>query len=269
MDTYIHLTLPMRREAALVSRSMDRSRWRVPVPGWRGSALAASITIAAIGLTACGGESPASRVSVSGVPASAGAVAQPGPITTAKLVGALLTRINGEPAAAPAASGRYDSLPQVKAATKHAGDAVASARPCAQAQATGLQPGGLGSVPAAVVSFKVGRNGVSEMLAAPSSKVADTVLRRSLPSACTHQRFSVGGQNVQYTAKEANISGIGQQARVLSLRAADQPAGNIWSVVFRGPGFIGSVTVVGPDASELAVRELGLQAYGFAAKSLS
>lgn len=36
-----------------------------------------------------------------------------------------------------------------------------------------------------------------------------------------------------------------------------------------GAGFIGSITVAGPDASELAVRELGLQAYGFAARSLS
>jgi hypothetical protein len=231
--------------------------------------LAASMVAAAVGLAACGGQSPSERVNVPGAPASAGAAAQAGPITAAKLVGALLTRINGEPATAPATSGRYDSLPQVKAAEQHAGGSVVTPRPCAQATITGLQSGALGDVPAAAVSFKVGRNGVSEMLAAPSQSVADGVLRRALPSSCAHERFSSGGRNFQYSAKEESVTGIGQQARVLSLRAAGQPADNIWSVVFRGTGFIGSITVVGPDASELAVRELGLQAYGFAAKSLS
>lgn len=223
--------------------------------------------VTAASLTACGGESPSSRVGVAGVPA--GAAAQAGPVTAAKLVGALLTRINGEPATAPAASGRYDSLPQVKAAERHSGGAGASPAPCAQATLTGPQPTALGSVPAATVSFKVGRNGVSEMLAAPSAAVAATVLRRALPSACARDRFSVGGRAFRYTAQQEPVTGIGEQARVLSLSAAGQPADNVWSVTFRGAGFIGSITVMGPDASELAVRELGLQAYGFAAKSLS
>lgn len=234
----------------------------------RAPVLVASALAAAASLTACGGGSPADRVN-SGAATSAGTVAQAGPVTAAKLVGALLTRINGEAPTAPAASGRYGSLPQVKAAERQAGGTGAPPRPCVQAALTGLQSSALGGAPAAAVSFKVGRNGVSEMLAAPSRSVAGSVLRRALPSACAHERFSVGGQDLRYTAREENITGIGEQARVLSVRSVGQSGGDIWSVVFRGEGFIGSITVVGPDASELAVRELGLQAYGFAAKSLS
>jgi hypothetical protein len=43
----------------------------------------------------------------------------------------------------------------------------------------------------------------------------------------------------------------------------------MWSLIYRATGFVGTVTVVGPNASEQAVRELGQQAYAFAAKSLS
>lgn len=223
---------------------------------------------AAACLTACG-SSPASRVNAVGPAASAGTVEQPGPITAARLVGALLTRINGAAATTPAASGRYGSLPQVRSAEQQAQVAGVPLMPCAQTALTGAQSSTLGSAPAAAVSFTVGRNGVSEMLAAPSQSAADSVLARSLPSSCEHYQVLAGGREIQYTAAEQAITGIGDQARVLSVRVSGQPKGVIWSLVFRGAGFIGSITVVGPDASELAVRELGLQAYGFAAKSLS
>lgn len=240
---------------------MYRKRWRAPL-------LAASVVAAAAtGLTACGG-SPASRVNAVGSAASAGTVEQPGPITSGKLVAALLTRINGASATTPAAGGRYDALPQVKAVERQVQGAGVPPQPCAQSAATGMQPGALASAPAAAVSFKVGRNGVSEMLAAPSQTAADSVLHRMLPSACGHYQAAAGGKEIQYTAREQPVTGIGEQARVLNVRAIGQPGADIWSVVFRGAGFIGSITVAGPNASELAVRELGLQAYGFAAKSL-
>lgn len=237
---------------------MYRNRWRPPV-------LAASLlALSAAGLTACGG-SPASRVNSVGSTASAGTARQSGPITPARLVGALLTRVNGAPATRPASGGAYDSLPQVKTVEQQARGAGAGPMPCAQGVLTGMQAGALGEAPAAAVSFKVGRNSVSEMLAAPSQTAADAVLSRALPGSCQHYQAAA----VQYTTEQQDITGIGEKARVLSMKAAGRPGGNICSVVFRGPEFIGSVTVVGPNASELAVRELGLQAYGFAAKSLS
>ncbi|MCL2585047.1 MAG: hypothetical protein FWE35_21610 [Streptosporangiales bacterium] len=236
---------------------MYGNRWRTP-------ALAASVlAVSAAGLTACGG-SPASRVNV-GSSASAGTVQQAGPITPAKLVSALLTRINGAPAAQAAAGGAYNALPQVKAIEQQARGAGVDPMPCAQGVLSAMQPGALGKAPAAVVSFKVGRNSVSEVLASPSRTAADAVLRATLPASCQHYQAAA----VQYTTQAQNITGIGERARVLNVKAVGRPGGNAWSVVFRGAEFIGSVTVVGPNASELAVRELGLQAYGYAAKTLS
>lgn len=243
---------------------MYRSRWR-RTPVLVASAMAA---MAGLTITACGGGS-AGRAPGPGLTGAAEPAAQAGPITSARLVGALLTRINGVSAAAPAAGGSYQSLPQVKAIERQVSGISAPSRPCARAALTGLRSGGLGSAPAAGVSFKVGRNGVSELLAAPSRTAATAVLRRALPASCAHYQATVGGNDTRYTVQEKAVTGIGEQARVLSMQAAGHPAGDIWSVTFRGDGFIGSITVVGPNASELAVRELGLQAYGFAAKSLS
>jgi hypothetical protein len=54
----------------------------------------------------------------------------------------------------------------------------------------------------------------------------------------------------------------------ISLLGQKVPA-SVWSIVFQGSGFVGAVSVDGPNASEAAVRELGQQAYQYAAKSLS
>jgi hypothetical protein len=64
------------------------------------------------------------------------------------------------------------------------------------------------------------------------------------------------------------VTGIGTDARLLSVSPAGQARGNVWSLVYRGDGFVGAITVVGPNASEAAVRQLGQQAYAYAAKTL-
>ena len=56
---------------------------------------------------------------------------------------------------------------------------------------------------------------------------------------------------------------------MLNVQSSAGRADDLWSLVYRGKGFVGAVTVVGPNASEAAVRELGEQAYTYAAKSLS
>lgn len=56
---------------------------------------------------------------------------------------------------------------------------------------------------------------------------------------------------------------------MLYLRSTGGRADNMWSLVYRGAGFVGSITLVGPDATERAVKQLGKQAYAFAAKTLA
>jgi hypothetical protein len=59
-----------------------------------------------------------------------------------------------------------------------------------------------------------------------------------------------------------------QPARILNISSPKQES-NVWSVLYRGDGFVGAITVAGPNASQAAVRELGQQAYAYAAQSLS
>lgn len=235
---------------------MIRSRWRVP-------ALAVLSAVAVAGLSGCGGSGHASGT------ATAGTVAQAGSITAARLRAALLTRINGEPASTPAAAGRYSSLPEVQAAQKSADMGTVLPKSCARDAVAGFQSADLAGAPAAAVTFRVGRNAISETLVAPASTTAAEVVSKALPAGCGQYRVVSGGKTYRYTAKDHVVTGIGQQARVVNVEAAGQAGGNVWSVLYRGAGFIGAITVVGPNASELAVRELGLQAYGYAAKSLS
>jgi hypothetical protein len=42
----------------------------------------------------------------------------------------------------------------------------------------------------------------------------------------------------------------------------------MWSLIYQGKGFIGTVTVIGANASQQAVTQLGQQAYAYATKSL-
>ena len=53
------------------------------------------------------------------------------------------------------------------------------------------------------------------------------------------------------------------------MQAVGASSDDLWSLIYRGKGFVGTVTVIGPNASKEAVTELGKQAYAYAAKSLS
>jgi hypothetical protein len=220
---------------------------------------------AVAGGAGCGG----SGGQAAGSSQSAAALAQTGPFSAAKLRDALLTRVNGISAAIPAESGNYASLPEVQATKESTNGITVTPKACARATLTGFNSAVLAAAPAAAVTFRVGDNGVSEVLVAPSSAAAASALGTRVPVSCDHYMATVDGKTFRYTVKESTIHGIGQQARMLNVKTADYPSDNIWSIIYRGPGFVGAVTVVGPNASAVAVRELGQQAYAYAAKSLA
>jgi hypothetical protein len=201
--------------------------------------------------------------------ASLSAKAAAGAYSAAKLRGALLTRVNGVGAATPVATGHFSSLSAAETDEQTAGDVKATPKDCAQATQTGFDPTVLANSPAAAVTFKVDANGVSEVLVSSPDSVASTALAGRLPAGCAHFKETIDGKTLTYTATNAALTGIGKQARVLNVQSPADSAGDLWSLVYRGKGFVGAVTVVGPNASEAAVRELGEQAYTYAAKSLS
>jgi len=236
---------------------MFTSRWlRVP-----GLLLLSAAVAGAAGCGSSGGQAGSAQ--------SAAAMAQTGPLRAMKLRDALLTRVNGISAAVPAEAGNYASLPEVQATKQSTNGIAVTPKACAQATLSGFNSAVLATAPAAAVTFRVGDNGVSEVLVAPTAAAAASALGSRVPASCDHYMATVGGKTFRYTVRESTLPGIGQQARMLNVKTAGYPADNIWSIIYRGPGFVGAVTVVGPNASALAVRELGQQAYAYAAKSLA
>jgi hypothetical protein len=186
--------------------------------------------------------------------------------SASKLRAALLTRVNGVGAAATAASGDYTAISARVAAGQSAG---AAPKACAQAVQNGLDAAVLAGATAASVTFTVGGNDVSELIAAAPGTAAASALAGRLPASCARYKATVDGKTVTYNVTESALTGIGKQAKVLNVASTAGGADARWSLVYRGDGFVGAVSVAGPNASQTAVRQLAQQAYAYAAKSLS
>jgi hypothetical protein len=228
---------------------------------WRIASGLLLVPVAVASVAGCSGGTSTATASM----AKSSASANTG-FSAAKLRGALLTQVNGVAAAAPASSGNYSSLTNTG---KQGANAVqVTPKTCAGA-VTGFNPTTLAGSPAAAVTFQVGTNGISEVLIASSAKSASTVLAGRIPAECAKYQAKVGGKTYTYGTTEQAVTGIGQQASVLNVEPAGAKSENLWSVIYRGKGFVGTVTVVGPNSSQKAVTELGQQAYAYALKSLS
>jgi hypothetical protein len=240
---------------------MGDRRWRRGMWGL----LAAAMVVSFAGCTGSG-HSGASASSASSA-ASASAAAKASRLSSEqKLRGALLTRVNGVAAAAPASIGDYGTLGAANAGGQ---GAKVTPKACATAARNGFEPAALLGAEAAAVTFKVAKNLVSEILVSSSGKSATAALSGLVPAQCTHYVATAGGKSMTYNVSQAAVSGIGRQARALDVHPSGGGAQEMWSLIYRGAGFVGEVTVIGPNASEKAVQELGQQAYAFAAKTLS
>jgi hypothetical protein len=193
--------------------------------------------------------------------ASAATAASTGGTSAAMLQKALLTRVNGVAAAAPASSGKY--LSATGTGGKLPAGVSVTPTACTTAATVGIAPTVLAGSPAAAETFRVGTNEVSEVL------IASSALAGQVPAECARYEETVKGKSATYQATEQAVSGIGTQAKLLNLHPVGAASDDVWSVIYTGTGFVGTVTVVGPNASKAAVQQLGKQAYGYATKSLS
>jgi hypothetical protein len=239
----------------------------------------AAVLLAAAGtaaLTGCGtsgssaadaGPSGNSTVSTAGLAANAGQ-AEPASFTATQLQGALLGTVNGAAPAAPAEAGAYGALPDVETSRASMRGVTVTPAKCAQATVTGFNSSTFAHSPASVVTFRVGRDGVSEVIVSASRETALHALASRLPDGCSHYKATVDGKTFSYAVKESTLTGFAEQARALNVKAAGYADVNVWSVVYRGSGFVGAVTIVGPDASEHGAKTLAGQAYNRAVESL-
>ena len=269
---------------------MSERYWQRPVP--RAAALLA-VAAAGAALTGCGssagngaagngaaggnaaGGSAAGSTSA-GPTSSAGVAAANMPggysgvrLRSSQLRSALLTKVNGVRPAAPDEEGAYGTLPDVRTSKASMAGVTVTPAKCAQASATGFDSGTFAGSPGAVTTFRVGRDGVSEVLVGATPATAARALDTKLPAGCAHYRATVQGKTFSYAIKEAPVTGIAEQARALNVKAAGYADVDVWSVVFRAANFVGAVTIVGPDASEQGAKVLAKDAYQRAAGSLN
>jgi hypothetical protein len=203
------------------------------------------------------------------VTAGMAAAAGPGAYTASQLKSALLTRIGGARPAAAAEAGDYGTLPDVQTSRQTMkGVRIIPAR-CAAATAEGFGSASFSQAPAALVTFRVGRDGVSEVLISATSQLAATALSARLPAGCAHYQAEVDGKTFRYSVREAALGGLADRARALSVKAAGYSEVDVWSVIYQGRGFVGVVTMVGSDASEQGARQLASAAYARAGQALS
>jgi hypothetical protein len=243
---------------------MSERHW--PRPALATTALA---LLGATAIAGCGGGSAsagkASATETAGVAATTGHKS----ITADQLKSALLTKVGGSSPAAPAESGDYGALPDVQTSKQTMHAVKVKPAKCADAAVTGFNSTAFAHAPASVVTFRVGHDGISEVLVAATPQVATTALANKLPAGCQHYTATVAGKTFHYTVQEKPMTGLATQARALNVKAAGYAEVNVWSVVYRADGFVGAVTVVGPDATEASAKKLATQAYQFAAQTLT
>ena len=246
---------------------MSDRHW--PHPIRRGPALAttALALMGAAAVSGCGGSASQSRAAVTQPTGTATAAAQVS-FTSDQLKSALLAMVNGEKPAAAAESGDYGKLPDVQTSRQTMNGVKVTPAKCAQATETGFNSAAFAHAPASAVTFRVGRDGVSEVLVSTTPDAASTALGGTLPAGCAHYSATVDGKTFRYTVHEAPLSGLAQKARALNVKAAGYASVDVWSVVYQGTGFIGAVTMVGPDSSEAGVKTLAQEAYAHAATAL-
>jgi hypothetical protein len=243
---------------------MSQVRWsRLP-------ALAVVPALAALAVTGCSGGSSASphAASTASGPTSSTPTAATTSYTATQLRKALLTKVNGQAPAEPVESGAYGSLAEVKATKNSLNGVTVKPSECAQTTVTGFNSPSFAKVPATVSTFKVGDNGVSEVLLSPTSATAALAMRNQIPARCARYTATTKGKTFTYTVSEQTVRNLGQAARAMNIKASGAESINVWSVVYRASDFVGAVTIVGPGASANVVTTLAAQAYAHAAKTL-
>ena len=75
-------------------------------------------------------------------------------------------------------------------------------------------------LPRRSVTFRVGRDGVSEVLVSASSQLAAAALGNKLPAGCAHYSATVDGKIFRYSVRAATADRPGDQARALNVKAA-------------------------------------------------
>src|ERR1017187_2313712 len=137
---------------------MSERHW--PRPALATTALALLGTVA---VTGCGHSARTSHATAS-EPAGLDAGTGHSPYTPPSLMTAVLARVSGQRPAAAVEAGDYGTLPDVQTSKQPMKGVKVRPAKCAEATAAGFNSVSFSHAPAAVVTFRVGRDGESEVL---------------------------------------------------------------------------------------------------------
>jgi hypothetical protein len=188
--------------------------------------------------------------------------------TAKQLRGALLTTMNGHKLAEAVEDGAYGALPGIKETRASVKGVKITPARCAGTTGSGLSSAKFNNVPATVASFRVGTNGVSEVLLSPPASMLSSALVRKIPAGCAHYVARLGKHVYRYALKAERAPRIGVAASELNVRASGAQRANIWTVIYRTSNMVGAITLVGTHSTKAQAQALAKQAYQHAAKTL-
>ena len=169
---------------------MSERHWPRPALATTALALLGATAVAGCGGGSASSTGQASATETAGVAATTGHQA----ITADQLKGALLTKVGGASLATAPESGNYGALPDVQTSKQTMHGVKVKPAKCSSAAATGFNSPAFAHAPASVVTFRVGHDGVSEVLVSATPQVAATALANRLPAGCAHYTATVQGR---------------------------------------------------------------------------
>jgi hypothetical protein len=187
----------------------------------------------------------------------------PGSYNADQLTQALLTDIPGYVRSGAPQWGEYGSLAAVQNLNQMQ-QAVKLDKPqCASSTRAPAQEKAMQAAPSALVAFtRGGRQSVTETLMAVGPDIAARQVRVRIPAGCRSVRVKVGSTWVSDTLVEPAGARIGEGSRTAGvLTTAGGTTVSTWFVVLRSRGYLATITLYGPGATQAEAERFARRAY--------
>ncbi len=225
----------------------------------RNSSAAVGVLLLAL-ITGCGGGG-GGHTEASTTPSPA---APPtGPYNADQLTQALLPDIPGYMRSGAPQWGEYGSLAAVQNLSQMQ-QAVRLDKPqCASSTRVLAQEKAVQTAPSALVAYTRGaRQSLTETLMAVGPDVAARQVRTRIPAACRNIRVRVGSSWIADTLVEPAGAHIGEGSRTAGvLTSTGTTAVRTWFVVLRSRGYLATITLYGPGATQIEAERFARRAY--------
>lgn len=187
----------------------------------------------------------------------------PGSYNAGQLTQALLTEIPGYVRSGAPQWGEYGSLAAVQNLNQMQ-QAVRLDKPqCADSTRAVSQDKAIQAAPSALVAFTRGaRQSLTETLMAVGPDVAARQVRIRVPAPCRSLRVKVGGHWLTDTIVEPRSARIGEGSRTAGVVTSSGTTGvHTWFVVLRSRGYLATITLYGPGATQAEAERFARTAY--------